>query len=439
MKSMKIILSAAVIIFSASFSISAQSQNDFFRVDSIEISGNETTEEFIILRELTFGIGDTINLAALNFNRERVFSLGIFNRVDLTKKDSSNLTIINISVKESWYIYPVPFLDLNNGDIDRASYGFILLWKNFRGRDETVNFQIGFGFDPRLSFSYYNPVINEKYDLNFSFGFSYTNPSNRSQIAEKLAGQDFNYRTYIGSVGIGKRINQFNDITFAAGYQYVEQPFANLSGLTSSKTLIDKLPILKFGYFFDDRNLKQFSTEGIFAGVEYTHKGFGIKNSSYNIINFDFRQYRPLIDGIIGRWRVAGRHIFGRNLPFYDKSFLGYREYVRGHKNDYREGDNLMKVSFEVTYPLLEEWNFSVKLPLLPRKLTSARIAVYLEAFGDGGVTFNNTDKFALNNFDKGYGAGIIILFLPHNAFRLELGFDEFGNSEYLIGTGFSF
>ena len=47
-------------------------------IDSIKITGNEITETFIITRELTFKPGDKINPEILDYNRERVFSLGIF-------------------------------------------------------------------------------------------------------------------------------------------------------------------------------------------------------------------------------------------------------------------------------------------------------------------------------------------------------------------------
>ncbi len=57
--------------------------NEMIRVDSITIRGNETTEEYIILRELTFEAGDEINKKILAFNRERIYSLGIFNSVQV--------------------------------------------------------------------------------------------------------------------------------------------------------------------------------------------------------------------------------------------------------------------------------------------------------------------------------------------------------------------
>ncbi len=416
-----------------------QVEPENFVVDSIRIIGNEITEEYIILRELTFDVGDTVNNSVLNFNRERVFSLGIFNRVELNKIIENNLNTVEISVHEAWYIYPVPFLNFDNNDIDKASFGMILLWKNFRGRNETVNLMASFGYDPKYVLSYYNPVISEEYDLSFRFSAGYMNINNKSLAAERIIGSNFSYKSYGIILGIGKRINQFNEFSISYGYEYIEQPDKRLYALSSSLTKIDRHPILKLNYFYDTRNLKQFSTEGIYTVFEFMHKGFGLNSSSYNILNLDFREYRGIWKELTGRWRFTARHLFGNNLPYYDKSFLGYREIVRGHQNDYREGDNLIKSSFEIVYPILAEWNFSIKLPLIPQKLTSMRIGINLETFVDAGTTFNNGERLNFNNFDSGYGFGVIILFLPHNAFRIELGFDEYKNTELLIGTGFSF
>lgn len=414
-------------------------KGESFVVDSIKISGNELTEDFIILRELTFGIGDTVNNDILDFNKERVFSLALFNRVDVFAKDTNGISIVNIDVKESWYIYPVPFLEIDNNDISKANYGFILLWKNFRGRNETVKASVGFGFDPFLLLSYYNPVLWSKHDISFAFSLSYVSVFNKSLSAEKYYGTGFSYRYYSGMIGFGKRLNQFNDLSLVTGYEYIEQPDGALNMFTSSGSSIDRHPVASIKYVYDTRNLKQFSSKGIFTGVELTHKGFGLNSTNYNIFTFDFREYRELFYDIRGRWRFAFRHLFGKQLPFYDRSFLGYNESVRGHTNDYREGDNLIISSFELIYPLLDEWNFSIKLPLLPRRLTSARIGIHLEGFYDIGSTFNNGERLKPDKFDNGYGVGVIVLFLPHNAFRFELGIDEYKNTEFIIGTGFSF
>ena len=59
------------------------SNNYSLIVDSIYINGTETTKNYIIEKELTFSIGDTITPEVAKYNRERIYSLGIFNHVDV--------------------------------------------------------------------------------------------------------------------------------------------------------------------------------------------------------------------------------------------------------------------------------------------------------------------------------------------------------------------
>ncbi|MHB1687380.1 MAG: POTRA domain-containing protein, partial [Ignavibacteriaceae bacterium] len=62
------------------------------KIDSIIISGNKITNSDVITREMNFSAGDTVTPKRVLFNRERIFSLGIFTKVLLTpvRKDSLN-------------------------------------------------------------------------------------------------------------------------------------------------------------------------------------------------------------------------------------------------------------------------------------------------------------------------------------------------------------
>ena len=142
---------------------------------------------------------------------------------------------------------------------------------------------------------------------------------------------------------------------------------------------------------------------------------------------------------LVGRWRIVTRNTFGYNVPFYDYSYLGFRDYIRGNKNKEREGRHSALGSIELSYPILKSWEFSVKLPVLPQSLTSVNVSVQLNVFADTGLTYDNGERIDLKKFNSGYGFGIVILFLPYNAVRFEYAFNEYGRGEFLFGTGFSF
>lgn len=414
--------------------------DEVFFVDSIKIVGNETTEDFIILRELTFEPGDSINSSDLQFNRERVFSLRLFNKVNIYPVYRGIHTIIFIDVQESWYIYPVPFIKRKDKSSDKLSYGLNVTYKNFRGRNENLSSVISLGYDPYFLFAYDNPAVDYENGIGMGFSLSFLKSYNKSSFAKSLYEGDFQNKFYSFGTILYKRLNQFNLIYGLGNFQYIETPDKSFPGFSASGQKIDRTISLGIGYMYDTRDLKQFPQDGIYSMIELTHKGFGVNNIIYNIFSFDFREYRPIVNDLIAKWRFALRHTFGDVIPFYDYSYLGYDEYVRGHSNDNREGNNLVISSLEFSYPLLKEFDFSVKLPLLPQQLTSARIGIFITAFADAGQTFMNKQKFKFGDFYTGYGFGITFLVLPYNAIRFEYAIGSRENKgEFLIGTGFSF
>lgn len=153
----------------------------------------------------------------------------------------------------------------------------------------------------------------------------------------------------------------------------------------------------------------------------------------------DFRGYQTILGDLSSKVRLFHRRTFGKLVPLYDYSYLGYSERIRGHSNNFIEANNSILTSAELSYPLLSEWNFSIKLPLIPQNLTSARVAIHFNLFADAGTVFNNGQPLIPRKFYSGYGVGLILLFLPYNALRLEYAINELGKGEVLFATGFSF
>jgi outer membrane protein assembly factor BamA len=413
--------------------------DETIKIDSVKIIGNDITLDFIILREITFRSGDITSGKVLRYNRERVFSLRLFSNVDFYINQENAKNILVIDVKESWYIYPLPFLRAQNRDFKKSTYGINLLYRNFRGRNETIRAMMGFGYDPFYSLSYENPALSYKNELGIQITFLYSRPTNKSSSAKSIIGDDFRYKIFSQTFGASKRFDQFNTGFVWLGFDYIETPIA-LGGISASGGKIDRTLYAGLGYFYDSRDLKQFSENGLYTFARFLHKGFGINNISYNEFEIDFREYRRIYGQLLGRWRFNYRAAFGEVVPFYNYSYLGYEERrVRGHVNDIREGLSYILTSFELGYPIVKEWDLSIKLPLLPEKLTSARIGIYLTSFFDTGNAFKFKEPISLNGFYSGYGFGITVLILPYNAMRFEYALNELGKGEFLIGMGFSF
>lgn len=412
--------------------------DEIVKIDSIRIEGNETTKDFIILRELTFQMGDSVSGKMLRFNRERVFSLRLFNQVEFKIEKTPDKNILVIQLTESWYLYPLPLLRIQDGDLKKSTYGINLSYRNFRGRNESLRAAIGFGYDPFYSFNYENPALSYEEGIGLLFSFAYVKSTNKSVKAKSIIGEDFTNKMYLQSISLSKIFNQFNTGFLTVGFNYIETPYSVL-GITASGKNIDRVPFAGLSYIYDSRDLKQFSENGLYTFVSFYHNGFSIDDISYNQFNIDFREYRKIVNDFSAKWRVKYQTAFGNVVPYYDYSFLGYSDHIRGHFQDVREGKSFILTSLEVSHPIVKEWNFHIKLPLLPEKLTSARIGIYLTSFFDTGDAFDTNSKLAIKNFYYGYGLGITFLFLPYNAFRLEYAVNENGQGEFVIGTGFSF
>jgi len=409
------------------------------KVDSIIIKGNETTQDFIILREITFNIGDEVDSTIIHFNRERIFSLALFNRVEIRIEKKNDKNIVVIEVDESWYIYPLPFWYTKTNSLESLTYGISILRKNFRGRNETIRAVLGYGYDKFFTIQYDNPAFSYYNEIGLSALTSFTSFKNINKQAAELNNGEYNYKLFRISAGIRKRLNQFIQIGSSLSFDYWESSVAPKGAITASGKRMDRLPGLSIFQIYDTRDLKLFSHDGIYTYTNYSHKGFGNDNISYNTFEIDLRGYNKLIGKLSSKIRFFHRRTFGSLIPYYDYSFLGYSEKIRGHSNKFYEGNNSIITSAELSYPLLSEWNLSFKLPLIPQSLTSARVGIQINIFADAGTAFNNGEPILIRKVNSGYGIGLILLLLPYNAFRLEYAVDQFGKGEVLLATGFSF
>lgn len=433
------LLFSFISVWAQDSTIISLSNEELVKVDSIKIVGNEKTKEFVILRELSFTLGDSVNSEILKFNKERVFSLGIFTYVDLKIENKTDLNKVVITVQESWYIFPVPFINIPEKTFTRASYGIRFVYMNFRGRNETIRSTFSFGYDPFFSLSYENPLLLPSSDVSFTLGGVYSTPINKSPSADSIHGGTFDYKTSSGQISFGKRLNLSNELFFTGGFSYVEAPSDSDASIMASGSRIDRSFFAGLTYVFDNRNLKQYADRGFYFIADYTYKGIGNKDISYSILGGEIRNYRKVIDDLIFKFRIGGRHTFGKFVPYYDYSLLGYDYYTRGNRYLVREGNNAVIGTIELGYPLLKEWNFGIGLPVIPNSLTRARIAIFFNVFADAATTFNNGDPVILNDFNSGYGVGLTFLIMPYMIFRTEVALNEMGIGEFLLESGISF
>ena len=431
---------------SISFKIFSQTEDTTYlkgnysiRVDSIKIEGIKITDPDVILRELTFGIGDTVTPKIVNYNQNRIYSLGIFTHVKIIPLRYSGKNIFIISVEESWYIYPIPFVDFQDKDWQKISYGMNLMIRNFRGENETLRGTASFGYDPKFILYYDRPYFIKKQSINLTIELAYQNAKNKSYIAQNIFGGDFNQKFISGTIDFGNRFNLFTKIDVFFGYDYVENPIF-IKGISASNNRIDRQFMLGASYTYDTRDLFQFPSTGTYLYTDFQFKGLGMENINYQIADLDLRKYFLLLDELRLKWRFSTRLTFGRLVPFYDYSFFGYQERIRGYFSTEMEGNDSFISSLELNFPIIKDINLDFNfVPIIPQSLLSYRFAVYLELFMDTGTTRLWGQPLSIKNLYSGYGTGLVFLILPYSELRTEFAINDNGNTQFILGLGLSF
>ncbi len=311
--------------------------------------------------------------------------------------------------------------------------------RNLGGLNETLRAHAGFGYDPILLLHYDYPYLFEHDKIDLTADLSYQNAKNKSVTAINLYGNDFKQKYYSASIDIGKRFGLFNKADLFIGYDYIETPFY-IKGISASSGRIDRTISVGASYTHDTRDLVQFPSNGIYANASIMLKGMGFDGINYRIANIDFREYRMLSSELRAKWRFAGRFTFGGLVPYYNYSFLGYQERIRGYFTKEMEGNDSYIGSVELNYPLIKDMNFNLEfLPVIPREFLSYRIALYIELFCDTGTTLFRGQNFSVDELHTGYGTGLTFLILPYNILRIEYAFNEYKKAEWILALGISF
>ena len=157
-------------------------------VDTIIVAGNDKTEEYVILDEMTIKPGSLLTYEAIEYDRSRIYSLGLFTRVDILYDSLGTRHFLFVDVRERWYIVPVPIFGFRDGDPHKFYFGGGLLHYNFRGRNQKLYGSVVFGYDPALSFAFSDPQLDRENNLYFALSLGYPRVKNRSVVQSDLTG-----------------------------------------------------------------------------------------------------------------------------------------------------------------------------------------------------------------------------------------------------------
>jgi len=404
-------------------------------VSGFAVMGNDITKAEIILRELTLQPGDTVSVEEIEYSKNRIYSLNLFNRVDITWPPMDS-TVLLIEVDERWFLYPVPLAGIVDRNWDQWYYGLGVKHENVRGWNEKLFGGFVLGYNPWATVSYSNPWIFGKQHMFMDAGFAWSRVVNKSRISQG-EGPNFDEIHYRVNSSIGKRFDNFRSVWITAAWDLVTVS-DHQAGRTLSEDGRDSYVSLGIGAKHDTRDLVEYPTEGLFAGASITKKGLGGGSVDMVTTVMDVRAYHLLPYGLSIGLRAFGIVGSGPAIPNYEHAYFGFSERIRGHFHRELEGESAAGMFAELRIPIVPR--LYVHVPQVPvRQFRTWKLGLYGAVFTDAGMVWERKDRPTLERMHRGSGVGLHFLFPYGVVFRVDRAWDEEGRGEWILDVGVAF
>jgi outer membrane protein assembly factor BamA len=400
-------------------------------VDTVLVFGNEKTESYVILDEMTIRKGSLVTPALLDYDRNRIYSLGLFTRVDLWYDSLGSLHFLSVDVRERWFFVPYPMFGFRDGDPKRPYYGAGVVHTNVAGRNQKLYATLVLGHDPSAGLSFVDPLLDRDARLFGAVSVSYSRPLNKSSREAELTGP-YSEDHFLISGTLGKRFSLHRTVGLTLGFRSVVIP-QYLPGRTASPEGRDLFLWGGLSFTHDTRDLAEYASRGFYAGFSVTQNGFGESAVSYTRTAGDLRGYLPLGSGLSVATRAFASIASGGTVPTYGRTYFGYGERIRGFYTEVAEGEDLLLASAEIRFALLPARTIQAGGLPIPEEFTVWRFGVSLALFADAGTTWFHGEPVGLRTLCSGAGGGIHFL-LPYSVVaRVEYARNSAHRGEWIL------
>lgn len=407
-------------------------------INDVIITGNNVTKSEIILREIHSKKGTALDLETLQNDVNRLYNLNLFSKVEVLpipiSYDSMKLIF---DVQEMFYIIPIPQAGIKEGSIKKFWAGLRLNWRNFRGRNETLNFNFGLGYEPFVGLSYSVPWITDE-RFSIGGGIKYSRNYNKSpetistnQVTNISDIDRYSIDNFEANLRVGKKLNLNMSVNTFLNYNYIKLSEFK-EGRTASQSGSDNYLMLNQNYTYDSRDLYSYTLSGYYFSFDYYKYGLFNNDIDFNRIKIDSRKFIPIKISedysITFANRLYSVVSFGGLIPNYLNEYFGYREIIRGWDNRIMEGENAAAFFAEVRFPVIKPFFIEGKtIPVLKNisliSRFSYKFGLYATVFFDVGGVWDKNNNVFKTRFRNGYGAGLNFI-LPFNFVgRADVGF----------------
>ncbi len=428
----------------------------------VNISGNKKTKDYIILREMQIKPGDSIviaNLAGeLEKARQHIYNLTLFVEVKVEPViiDAFNFDI-NITVKERWYIFPLPELQFVDGtfnewlvkykgDLNRLNYGIKFVDYNLTGRKDQLRLHVLNGYTRTLSFNYQAPYSNAALTNGFSVGGGYY--QNREMVYKTSYDNElvfFKQKDFVREswqVLLGYSIRRGLKLSHSFNINYTHEKVADSVITPSLNSMYFNKPVSKTGYVdlfytlrYTDVNNVLYPLTGFSGSFSIGKRGLGI-TGGINVFSLEgeFNRYWSLGKKWYASTQLQGNIKLPFDVAYINQQALGYgNNYIRGMEYKIIDGVAFIISKFNFKREL---FNFNINT-IFKKSKTFNKIPfrIYAKTFADMGYSYNKKefDTRLNNTFLGSTGVGIDIVTFYDLQIRVEYSVNQLGQKRLFL------
>lgn len=423
-------------------------------IRSVETEGNRKTKTYIILREMLFKEGDSIVAGdiyeKLEHSRQLIYNTSLFISVQLDPYWLEGHDIkIRITVKEKWYVYPVPqfqlvdrnfndWLNTYDASLERVIYGIKFVDYNFSGRRDPLRLFFLNGYSRNISMSYSAPYSNPSLTEGFTIGGGFTQ------------NREITYKTSYGNKQL-----QFNNGSFV-------RDIFSISGSYQFRKGYYKKKVLQLGYFhyrvadsvvtkYNPAYFSEAKSSSGFPEAAFISAYLHVDNINYPLegeawswsvvkrgISWKEKNSFMSVEGNYARhiihpkkwysnFQFSGRIKLPFDQPFINQKALGYEGYyLRGMEYYVVDGVASALAKYTLRKKL---FYFVIPVPFHIRQLPNIPFGFYAKAYADAGYCYSREiNKTQFNNkLLYSGGIGLDILTLYDFSLRIEYSLNQLG------------
>ncbi len=439
--------------------LQVQAQLAFVYIDSISLEGNRRTRTEVVLRELKFKQGDSLALSSLQEtleeSEELIMNTGLFNQASIVFKNwegSTNKVHIHVAVAETWFIYPVPILELidrnfnvwwkeQNRSLERLNFGIEFTHLNFSGRRDKLQLSAKYGYTRSYSLNYSLPFFNRQQtlgiDANLSFArnreLNYLTKGNKQEFY-KSPDNEFLYQRFGTELGLVYRPGhhlfhnarlRYEQNTIGDIVAQEFNPDFYLKGKNRQRSFT-----LEYRFAYDRRDVRAYPLRGLLFTTEVKKLGLGVFNDRDGLtLEANYDVYFPLSRRWSSGIRLGGKTSLIRSKqPYNDYRAIGFgRNNLYGYELYIIDGLDMAIARPFIRFKFYEQaWNFGKFMPLKAFRKMPVKIFMSINnGIGYANDPFTRAENPFSNQFLWGGGIGLDVVLFYDKVIQIQYSFNH--------------